>query len=61
MQALFIKGDLSEADVREILAVCRALEQRKHRPIWFAIMDIAPTYREAEDKVREVEFQRVSD
>jgi hypothetical protein len=62
-QALFLKGNFSELDLRALLAVCRAIEQRKHQPLWYAIMEEAPTYREAANMFgkNEVPFQPVTD
>ena len=53
MKALILKSEFSEADVREILGVCQAIESRKQKPVWYSLLITG--MREAQDHATDAE------
>ena len=57
MEALILKSEFWEADVRKILGICQAIESRKQKPVWYTLLITG--MREAQDHATdaEVSFQ----
>jgi hypothetical protein len=60
MEALFLKGDVSDGGLRQILTVCRSIEQRKQKPVSYSVIEVSPGQRAAQMVTKdEVSFQPV--